>query len=65
MDNIQATFWLIVVCVVIYAAYTLFAKEEDPTTGKQVDHHDKSFGTGFFVWLGALVLVIVAIEALR
>lgn len=65
MDNIQATFWLIVVGVVIYAAYTIFAKEEDPATGEERDHSDKSFGVGFFVWLGALILVIVAIEALR
>lgn len=52
-------------CVVIYAGYTLVAKEEDPETGEQTDHMDKEFGVGFFVWLGALILVIAAIEALR
>lgn len=40
-------------------------KEEDPTTGEQTDLRDKDFGVGFFVWLGALILVIVAIEVLR
>ena len=65
MDNIQAAVGLIFVSVVIFAAYTLFAKEEDPETGEQTDHRDKDFGVGFFVWLGALILVIVAIEALR
>ena len=51
--------------MVFYAGYTLVAKEEVPETGEQTDHLDKDFGVGFFVWLGALILVIAAIAALR